>query len=90
MAIEVSESGTMITGEHIEMFRVLHVMHGLALEINTGMKLSARGSVMLVAREMCGSAKRTKKGVLRDYVAWVQTFRPEFTPQSRVTQAMSK
>lgn len=80
-----------IEGEtNVRMYRVLQVMHGLALEINTGMKLSSRGSVMTVARGMCGSSKRTKKGVLRDYVAWVQReLDPGFTPRESVAKAMS-
>lgn len=78
------------TPEGIQMFRVLQVMHGLALEINSGMRLTNRGSVMLMAKQMSGSPKRTKKGVLRDYVAWVQSFYPEFTPKENVTRAMSK
>lgn len=78
------------TPQGIEMFRVLQVLHGLAMEINTGMSVSSRGSIMLLAREMCGTSKRTKKGVLRDYVKWVQSWHPTFEASDRVKKAMAK
>jgi hypothetical protein len=52
-------------------FRLLSVRRGLKLEIETGMKLSSKGSVMNVAREICGSSKRTKRAVFADYDAWM-------------------
>lgn len=81
---------TVITGEGIAKFRITQVMHGLALEINTGMRLSNRGSVMNVARDMCGSAKRTKKGVLADYIAWVEREHPDITVSDTIRQALRK
>ena len=61
---------------------VQYVMYGLvarklALEINTGLK--SRHMIMVgdtpmtpmnAARAICGTPKRTKRGVLCDYVAW--------------------
>jgi hypothetical protein len=90
MAIENDGGGFTITGPDIATFRVLQVAHGLALEINTGMRLSSHGSVMNVARSMCGTSKRTKKGVLRDFIAWIQSQRPDFEPGPNVVKAMAK
>lgn len=65
MAIEVTESGSMmITGEHVEVYRLLAIQSMLALEINTGMKMSRGGSPMAVANSITGSTKRNKKAAL--------------------------
>ncbi len=89
MAVESDDSGTMITGEHIHLFRHLQIASALALSINTGMGFS-RGSVMNVAARECGSVKRTKKGVLRDYVAWMKATYEMYEPSASVRKAMEK
>lgn len=76
MAVEKHAGGITITGDHVMVFQYIRVAHGLALEINTGMSMSGRGSVMKLAASYCGSAKRTKKGVLREYVAWLEANLP--------------
>lgn len=88
MAIEVGEGGTVITGEHIHLFNHLRIASALGLEINTGMKMS-RGSTMQVAAGVCGSKRRTKKGVLKDYVAWMSATYPNYTPAPSVVKALS-
>lgn len=90
MPIEAGEGGTSITGDEVNLFRYLQVMHGLALEINTGMKLSSRGSVMQVGQRICGSTKRTKKGVLRDMVAYAREQFPAWEPSASVVKALVK
>lgn len=90
MPIESSDSGTLITGDSIALFRHLQIIHGLALEINTGMKLSSRGSVMLVAKAMCGSPKRTKRGVLSDFVAFTRSAYPSYESSPNVVKALTK
>jgi hypothetical protein len=70
--------------------RHLALAHALALEINTGIKVSRSYSPMLLAKAQCDSAKRTKKGVLRDYVKWVQTWYPEYQPSDSLKKAMTK
>jgi hypothetical protein len=90
MAIEVDEGGTMITGADIHLFNHMRIAAGLGLEINTGMKLSARGSIMQVAAKVCGSSKRTKKGVLKDYVAWMSATYPAYRPNPSVLKALGK
>ena len=95
MAVEHSDSGTTITGEHIEVFQLLRVAHALAMEINTGMKMSSAGSVMQLAASYCGSAKRTKKAVLRDYAAWLSEVLPHtpdgpWQPSPSIAKAIAK
>jgi len=90
MAIENFDGGTMITGEHVMLFHHMRIASGLGLEISTGMKMSRQGSVMLVAAKTCGSTKRTKKGVLADYVAWMQSTYPDYKPAPSVLRALGK
>lgn len=93
---------TVVTGDLITCVMYGLVARKLALEINTGLK-SGHGIVvgdkyltpMLAAREICGTDKRTKKGVLRDYVAWWSTAFREITGKEweagqSIEQAMSK
>jgi hypothetical protein len=80
---------TVLTGVGIDAFQVARVAHGLSIEINTGMKMS-RGSVMNLAKEYCGSHKQTKKGVLRDYVAWLKLVIPGYEPAETIVEAMAK
>ncbi len=72
MAI-TSDNGTIvIDGEHIAVFQILRVGFALRTEVRTGMKMS-HGSIMNLAKSYCGSPKRTKKGVLADYVKWMES-----------------
>ena len=48
----------------------LRVWHALSVEVHTRLRHS-RGSVMLLTRDICGSNRRTKKGVLVDYTIWL-------------------
>ncbi len=66
-----------VTGDLIQCVMYGMVARKLALEINTGLKSRHQIMVgdqlltpMLAARAICGTDKRTKRGVLRDYVAW--------------------
>lgn len=78
-----------ITGEtNMARFRALQVIHGLALEINSGMKLSSRGSVMKVGKQLSGSKRNTKKGVLADMVVFLQSIDPGYEPRESVTKAL--
>lgn len=90
MAIEVSEGGTLITGEHVKMFQHLRIASALGLEINTGLKMSRGGSMMQLAAKVCGSPKRTKKGVLADYVKWMGETYPDYRPAPSVLKALGK
>lgn len=73
MAIEKTDGGGfVVTGRHIELYRLKTIQSALALEINTGMKMSRGGSVMKAAAATAGSSKRTKRGVLADLVAYTE------------------
>lgn len=75
--------------EKVHWLTVIGVASGLALEIKTGLRHS-RGSVMLVAKRHCGSARRTKKGVLRDYVEWIKENVPDYEPPQTIRDALTK
>lgn len=77
------------------------VARKLATEINTGLKSSpirVRDELltpMNAARAICDTSKRTKKGVLRDYVAWwmpifKEAFGQEWDMGPSVRKAMDK
>jgi hypothetical protein len=94
MAVENNGGTITITGEHIQVFHLLRTAHALALEINTGMSMGRR-STMTVAAMYCGSTKRTKKGVLRDYVAFLTEKLPHtaegpWQPGPSITKALGK
>jgi hypothetical protein len=81
---------TMITGEqNIRTFHYLQLIHGLALEINTGMKLSSRGSVMVAAKKVSGSDKQTKRGVLLDMVRFTMSEDIRYVASDRVLKALA-
>lgn len=83
MAIETTESGTMITGDEINVFQVLRVASALGLEVTTKLTHS-RGSVMQLAAGYCGSGKRTKAGVWVDYVVWLAGYGLQAPGRARV------
>lgn len=66
MAIETTDGGTMITGPHIAVAQVHARIGALALSITVG----GRPGLMSSMAAQCSSSKRTKKGVLEDYVLW--------------------
>lgn len=86
-----SGEGYTLTGaEQTRAFQYIRVAHALALEVNTGLKVGRGGSVMVLAAEYCGSTKRTKKGVLRDYLAWMPTVVPNYEPTASIARAVAK
>lgn len=90
MAVQSDDHGNVVvTGEHIHMVRRMQIASALGLEITTGMKFS-RGSMMQMAARECGSAKRTKKGVLTDYVKWMHAQYPQYRPAPSVAKALGK
>ncbi len=92
MAIEKhGDGGFTLTGVDTKVFQYVRVAHALALEINIpGMKVARGGSLMLLAASYCGSSKRTKKGVLRDYIAWMKKQVPGWEPSESVAKAAAK
>lgn len=75
----------------VQIHTVLSVASMLAMEINNGGRYTRKVSPMLQAKELCGTSKRTKRGVLVDYVAWLTKVMPEgWEPNPRVKLAMQK
>lgn len=66
--------------EQVAAFQLLRVRAGLALEIKTGMKMSRHGSVMNLAASYCGSTKRTKAAVYKEYDAYLVSLGFESKP----------
>lgn len=58
------------TPEQIAAFQALRVRRALKLDAEHGIGQRG-GSIMKLAASYCGSSKRTKKGVYRDYDAWM-------------------
>jgi hypothetical protein len=84
---------TMITGaENIRKFVVLQVVHALALEVTTGMKISRYGSALQAAKlqavvpERC----RNKKTALKLAVDYMKKLDPDYEPSDSIKLAMSK
>lgn len=67
--------------------QALQIIHGLALEINTGLK-NGKVSFLQHAQKLGWTDKRTKKGALRDVVKLAsESF--GYEPTTRVTKAMT-
>ena len=82
--------GTMIdTPEGIEYARLATFAHALALEINTGMKLT-RGSVLARAQASGYTSKRTKKGALSDIIAIQRQMFPNYEESASILRALQK
>ena len=69
--IHSDESGILITGEHITVYRVIAVRRGLILKIDTGMSLT-RASCLSVAQRDGITVKRTNRGALKDVNRWLK------------------
>jgi hypothetical protein len=80
---------TVITGALLDVYQVIRVAHALSIEVNTDLSMS-RGSVMNLAKSYCGSPKRTKRGVLIDYVEWLKEVLPDYEPSGTIVKAMAK
>lgn len=68
----MSESGTLITGDGIPVFRVLTIRRGLILKIDTGMALT-RISALTVAQADGITVRRTNRGALKDVNRWLES-----------------
>lgn len=84
---------TMITGtENIRKFTVLQVVHALALEVGTGMKISRHGSALQAAKlqQVVPETCRSKKAALKLAVAYMQNLDPGYEPGRSVQLALTK
>jgi len=87
----MSQDPIIITGkDNMRKFHVLQVIHGLALEISTGMKLSRGGSLIKVAKQCGYTQKQTKVGALLDCVQLMTTLDPEYVVSERVSKALGQ
>lgn len=84
---------TMITGtENIRKVTVLQVVHALALEVGTGMKISRHGSALQAAKlqRVVPETCRSKKAALKLAVDHMKELDPEYVPGRSVALALSK
>lgn len=68
MAVQVTSSATVITGDHIQLFRLLSLKQAMAFEVKTGMKM-CRINPFNIAREEFGIKARKKVDVLEQFTA---------------------
>lgn len=84
---------TMITGtENIRKFTVLQVVHALAIEVGTGMKISRHGSALQAAKlqGVVPDTCRSKKAALKLAVKYMQDLDPGYEPKGSVKLALTK
>lgn len=82
--LEKIETGT----PEVQFRMLMDVSRMLGFEIVTGMK--SRISPMNQAKDICGSPKRTKKGVLADYVDWLDKRYPGLKHYPSVLKALGR
>lgn len=69
--IERDEDCTVITGDHVNLYRAITLEKMLLLEIKTGLKMSSHGSVAVAIRHAYGLKSRRKVKLaaeLRQYI----------------------
>jgi hypothetical protein len=84
---------SIITGaENIRKFTVLQVIHALAIEVGTGMKISRHGSALQAAKiqQVVPETCRSKKTALKLAVEYMKGLDPEYEPKGSVKLALSK
>lgn len=75
---------------HGRKVHALQVVHALSLEINTGMKLSSKGSVLAVSNRILGRNDRRKVAALIAMVEHLMSLDPTWSPSARVAAAIEK
>lgn len=74
-------------------FTILQLIHGAALEINTGMQISRHGNIIKAARIqglIPKTGRYTKKQVLDLAIAEMKKIDPGYTPAGTVKRALEK
>jgi hypothetical protein len=79
------------TPQGIAAFRMLQLVHALALEINTGMKLSRVANIMVAAaqRGYAGPSRGTKVNKVAALKWAVEQMGADYVPSSTVTRALA-
>lgn len=95
MAIEnIPGGGTMITGkDDIRFFALLQLAHGIALEMNTNLRMSSRISTLQAARNMGlvpEGRRPQKKALLRLVVQAIRETKPDYEPSGSVAKALAQ
>lgn len=90
MAITVTDAGTAITGDSIDLYRFLATVRGLALEVSTGMRVSSKSNLIKVASSYTGEAYRTRKQALRGMVEAAKRAIPDYEVSVSVQRALDK
>lgn len=95
MIEQTPDGSIVVTGaEDIHLTRILTLASGLALEINTGLRMSRHFSPLQAARN-CGlvpddGTKPRSKKLLALTIAELRRLRPDYEPNSTVAKAMEK
>tara|TARA_Y100000294_G_scaffold36575_1_gene32039 strand:- start:512 stop:769 length:258 start_codon:yes stop_codon:yes gene_type:complete len=71
MAIKKAEGGTMLTGVHIDLYRLMSIQKALKLELTT--PLRGRGSLIKACQSL-GFEGRTKKKALKWVTEQIENF----------------
>lgn len=79
------------TPEQILFFQAARIIHGIALEVNTTMKVSSRGNILDAARTigLIPQGRTTKKAALRRAVATMKLNYPTWEPSASITRALN-
>lgn len=88
MAVETTASGTVVTGEHIDMFRFVTAMRAVAMDV-WGIKPTRGFSSIKMAAEY-GVKARTKRQALEGMIALMQEANPEWEPTGTIKKALDK
>lgn len=88
MAVEKHDGGFTVTGPDVHTFHLLRLAHAVALEVNTGMKMSA-GSALQAVNRVTGKTARTKRAALADLVAHIKDQRPDYEPSPSIVKALA-
>ena len=74
-------------------FTILQLIHGAALEINTGMQISRHGNIIKAARIqglIPKTGRYSKKQVLELAIAEMQKHDPDYVPTGSIKLALEK
>lgn len=86
MAIETTSAGTTITGEHIDLYRFLMIMRGMAMDVR-GLKPTRGFSTLKLAAEY-GVKAKTKKQALAGMVELMKQADPKWEPTGTIAKAL--
>lgn len=89
MAVTQNAGGITVTGEDVEVFRLMVGVRGVATELVTGMK-PTRGFSSIKFAEQYGIKARSKKAALEGLVDLLKKVDPGWEPKGTVAKALAK